>query len=839
MQTAFRLAPSGLAGCIPRAVLATERRKEDITMIPKQVHITLALLLLSIPVATAAGARGKMANPDFTGGDTIPEGASHDWTLGATGARGWMFSEKLVTDDARQIAITKVEKGSPADGILAVGDIILGVAGKPFAHDPRTELGKALTVAESDAGAGNLSLIRWRDGKTGDVVVKLPVLGTYSATVPYDCPKSQRILEQGCKALAQQVADPAYKPNAIVRSLNALALLASGNPDYVPLVRKEAQWAAEYSADSFHTWWYGYVIMLLSEYVMATGDNSVMPGLRRLALSAANGQSIVGSWGHKFAGPDGRLVGYGMMNAPGLPLTISLILARDAGVDDPAVPEAIEKSARLLRFYIGKGAVPYGDHHPWIETHEDNGKCGMAAVLFNLLEERNGAEFFSRMSVTSHGAERDTGHTGNFCNILWSLPGVAQAGPNATGAWMQEFGAWYFDLARCWDGTFVHQGPPGMKNDSYPGWDCTGGYLLAYAMPLKRLRLTGKRPGVAPLLDAATAQALILDGRGWSNKDRDSTYNAMSDDELLEHLGSWSPVVRERAAMTLARRKSDVVPALLIMLESPRTERRIGACQALAKLRGAAAPAVTALRKALKHDNLWLRIKAADALAAIGSPAMPAVPELLEMLAKEPAEQDPRGMEQRYLCFALFNQRGGMLSQSLDGVDRDPLRKAVAAGLRNQDGRARGVIGGVYGRLTYEEIKPLLPAIYQAVIKPAPSGIMFADGIRIEGLRLLAKHRIREGMAACVDYVRTQNRWASEKRTPDVMKIVLSYGAHAKTVIPEMERVAESFDNGEESFPLKLSQGKAGVVRETIRAIENATECPELIGLGTNSQERR
>ena len=80
--------------------------------------------------------------------------------------------------------------------------------------------------------------------------------------------------------------------------------------------------------------------------------------------------------------------------------------------------------------------------------------------MFNLLGEAEGAEFFSRMSVASHGAERDTGHTGNFFNILWSLPGVAQSGPHATGAWMQEFGAWYFDLARRWDGTFLHQGPP-------------------------------------------------------------------------------------------------------------------------------------------------------------------------------------------------------------------------------------------------------------------------------------------------------------------------------------------------------------------------------------------
>ena len=335
-----------------------------------------------------------MANPDFTQGDKIPEGADHDWTLGPTGARGWMFSDKLVTSDARQIAITKVEEDSPADGILVVGDVILGVGGKPFSYDPRTELGKAITAAESEAADGNLLLIRWRAGTTEHVALKLPVLGTYSATAPYDCLKSRRILEQGCEALAARVADPSYRQNPITRSLNALALLACGEPEYLPLVRKEAQWAADYSADGFQTWYYGYVIMLLSEYVMANGDDSVIPGLRRLALEAANGQSIVGSWGHRFARADGRLGGYGMMNSPGLPLTIGLIFAREAGVDGPEVERAIGRSARLMRFYIGKGAVPYGDHHPWIQTHEDNGKCGMAAVLFSLLEEPDGAPRF-------------------------------------------------------------------------------------------------------------------------------------------------------------------------------------------------------------------------------------------------------------------------------------------------------------------------------------------------------------------------------------------------------------------------------------------------------------
>ncbi|KPJ74720.1 MAG: acetylesterase [Planctomycetes bacterium DG_20] len=789
----------------------------------------LALAAFLVVPGPLFGAPRKMAMPDFTKGDAIPEGATHDWTLGATGARGWMYSDKLVTADARQIRITKVEKGSPADGILAVGDVILGVGGKPFSYDPRTEMGKALTEAEKESGRGALSLIRWRGGKTETVVVKLPVLGTYSATAPYDCPKSKRIFEQGCKALAERVAAPSYRQNPITRSLNALALLAGGNPEYLPLVKKEAKWAAGYSADSFQTWYYGYVTMLLSEYVMATGDKSVMPGLRRLALEAANGQSIVGSWGHRFANPDGRLGGYGMMNAPGLPLTTSLILAREAGVTDPKLDQAIKRSTRLMRFYVGKGAVPYGDHRPWIETHEDNGKCGMAAVMFNLLGEAEGAKFFSQMSVASHGPERDTGHTGNFFNILWSLPGVAQSGPHATGAWMKEFGAWYFDLARRWDGTFLHQGPPAMGHDKYPGWDCTGVYLLSYAMPLKKLYLTGKRKSSAPQLDPAAAQTLIVDGRGWSNRDRNSFYDKLSAEELISRLGSWSPVVRERAAMALGRRQDDLMTQLIRLLDAPDLYTRYGACQAIKMQRGRGGAAVPALLKTFRSDDLWLRILAAEALAGIGETAKAAVPEMLERLTKSDPKNDPRNMEQRYLSFALFDRRGGLIGRSLEGVDRDLLAKAVRAGLQNEDGRARGSYGSVYANLSFEEVKPLLPAIHKAIVEPAPSGIMFADVIRLEGLRLLGKHRVKEGIDACVKYTRTQNPWASEKRTPELMKILLSYGARAKSAVPELKQIADGFDRGEKNFPRNLSLDKARVVRETIRAIEASREYPELM----------
>ncbi|MFO0314586.1 MAG: DUF6288 domain-containing protein [Planctomycetota bacterium] len=796
------------------------------------LHASIGLVALAFAALAPAQGKQPPRPPDLTAGEAIPAGHEHDWNLGPTGARGWMFCDRMVTTDARQIAVTKVAAGSPADGVLAVGDVLLGAGGAAFARDPRTELGAAITAAESKAGGGSLRLSRWRAGKVEEVALTLPTLGEYSATAPFDCRKSEQLFARGVAALAAQMAAPNYgrRLDPIPRSLNALALLASGDAAHQPTLLREARWAADYRSDGMQTWHYGYVMIFLAEYALATADRDALPGLRRLAGEAAAGQSAVGSWGHGFARPDGRLGGYGMMNAPGLPLTIGLALARQAGVDDPKVADAIERSAKLLRFYVGKGAVPYGDHHPWIETHEDNGKCGMAATLFDLLGEADAATFFSRMSVAAHGAERDTGHTGNYFNVLWALPGVARSGPHATGAWMRAFGGWYADLARRWDGTFAHQGPPEPKPDSYHDWDATGGWLLALSLPRRSLLLTGKRPSMAPALSAEDAEGLIADGRGWDNKDRTSAYDARSDAELLANLRSWSPVVRERAAMALGRRRAPVVDALVAMLDAKEPHARLGACQALGELRGRGAPAVAALRRALGADDLWLRVKAAEALAAIGKPAAAAVPQLLAMMTQLDPQRDPRAMQQRYLTFALFD-RDGMLGKSLDGVDPEALYVAVRAGLQNQDGRARSNLASVYRNLSADAVRPLLPAIHRAVVEPAPSGEMFADGIRVEGLRVLAKNRIEEGLAALVQYARHQNPWASQERTPELMQILRQYGGRAKAVLPELRALAEYFDKEEKDFPRKLSLQKVQSVRETIAAIEAATDMPELVRL--------
>jgi hypothetical protein len=742
------------------------------------------------PALAAPRVKEKPPVLDFTQGGKPDE--NHDWNLGATGARGWVYGWKGNTAEARQILVTAVAAGSPADRVLAKDDVILGLAGKPFDGDARIQFARALTEAEKDENHGLLRLVRWRVGKTDQVEVKLAVMGTYSDTLPYGCQKSKKIFELGCQAIAKKGLGKVSIPD----SLNALALLASGKVEYKPMLTEYAKKVAAYKTESMATWHYGYANMFLAEYVMATGDKSVLDGVKRMALEAARGQSGVGSWGHKFARPDGNLDGYGAMNQPGLSLAVSLVLARDAGVKDPDLDRAIGRAARFLRWFVNKGAIPYGDHRPW-PGHEDNGKCSSAAVLFDLLGDREAAAFFAKMSTAGY-AERERGHTGNFFNLLWALPGVSRCGPLATGAYMKEH-SWYYDLARGWDGGFRYQGAPAGEEEhhKYTDWDSTGAYLLAYALPLKSLYLTGKKPCAVPALNSKEVEEVIAAGRDYSSATKDTCYDRRATDQLLAGLSSWSPAVRKRSAQALGRREGDFVPVLLKLLAGSDRDARYGACEALGCLGARADAAASSLRELLKDPDPWMQSLACESLPSLGPEARKAsVTDLLSMAVRLNTD-DPRRMAQRAVSMALFSPYpgsrgpGSILADSLEGVDRQLLYPAIRSVLENEDSVARGSLGRIYGKLTDRDLVELLPAIVKAIPRMAPSNEMFADGIRLAGLDMLSKHLIAEGMQLCID-VMEPDRWGFGNRFDKCMECLRRYGGNVRDLAPALQKLRQA-----------------------------------------------
>ena len=126
----------------------------ELTM--KNIHLTVFLLLAAATLAFSPSSAGEPAGavpPDFTAGGKKDD--SHDWLLGPTGLRGWMFfRHEDLTAASRQILVTAVDKGSPADGILQVNDVILGVFGKTSGN--RKALNKDIAAIEAAKDAPKL-----------------------------------------------------------------------------------------------------------------------------------------------------------------------------------------------------------------------------------------------------------------------------------------------------------------------------------------------------------------------------------------------------------------------------------------------------------------------------------------------------------------------------------------------------------------------------------------------------------------------------------------------------------------------------------------------------------
>ncbi|MEI8374740.1 MAG: DUF6288 domain-containing protein [Planctomycetota bacterium] len=773
---------------------------------------------------TAGAARKKPAgpagNPDLT--QSTPADIGKPYNLGPTGAQGWIYVESGMTEKSRQILITEVEKNSPADGILQVGDVILGVFGEPFSEDARKSFGRAIGEAETEVRQGILKLLVWRKSKQQEIDLKLRVMGAYRDTAPYDCPKSKKILEEGCRFIAKN-------PRAGDRFLiNQLALMASGKPEYLEIVRKTALAVAagvpdvetlwkKSTGDGMHTWGFGYTNLFLTEYFLATGDKTVLPAIRAYTGCIARGQGRFGTWGHGLIGasPSGKLHGpvppYGPVNQAGLPGFVSLGLAEKCGVDDPELKPALERANQFFGYYVNKGSIPYGEHRP-TNQFDENGKNSIAAVAFAVQGKTSESRYFAKM-VTASYEGREWGHAGSAFSYVWGPSGANCGGPKAAAGFMKEL-RWYYDLSRRWDGSFVftgNGGGGGGSEASYNGvFNATGSFLLGYALPLRKLYITGRDADEKGWLTAPEVTEAIQAGGGKGIYDRTDV------EHLMKCLGSWAAPVRVWAAGELAKhQEEDLLPRLIKMAEGDDANARVGACLALGQLRQRAAPSLPALVRLLSHDDRWSRVQAADALKLIGEPARAVLPEMLKIAARTD-EGELMQFGQGGLAYALFYPGGptagspGLLAKSIDGIDRELLYPAVRAISRNPDSHARGCLRSTYEHLTLDDVKALAPDIIESIQEIAPANAMFSKGIRIAGVQVLAKYYVEEGLPLNM-MLWNLPIWGKAATRSAVAEVLKHYRGAAKSLLPELK--------------------KQGFPPDVIAAIENDANPPKLISL--------
>ena len=770
--------------------------------------------------------------------------ATFTYNLGPTGARGWiystgnewMFVPEGLTRESRQIKITAVEKGSPADGILQVDDVILGIGADLFTEDARKSLGVAIGEAEMTERKGLLPLKIWRKGTIRDnVAIPLAVMGSYSTTAPYACPKSALILANACKYLETH---PTFNAGNEGNAVLGLALLATGRAEDLPKVQAYARKLAAgvnkltVPLNEMCAWPWGYNNTFLSEYYLTTGDKEVLHAISEYTITSAKGQSWCGTYGHGMAWPKpdgssthGIVPPYGALNQAGLVVSIGIVLGDKCGIKDPEIAPAIERSRRYFGYFAGKGAVPYGES-PAEELHDDNGKNGETALLLALQGQADMSpqvKYFAK-SCTAAYALREFGHCGPYWAKLWQPLAVNLAGPEAMAAYFKKI-AWELDMTRRWDGSFVYHGANGGKpNEEGNMGQCsnTAAFMLTYATSLRKIYLTGKGQPAKPLLTAKDVSEAISDGVCSLRDD----LKAASTKQLLDALASWSAQKRSWAAQELAGRTNEIaalVPKLLDMAEAKDVNMRMGATKVLTLIQDERALPVLVRR--LSDSDYYVRWLAAGGYSGAASllwkpAARPVLADMLKTIVShelpvEPIHWDePCQAAQTYLAQAVFH---GQLKDSVKGVPTEQLYPAIETMSRSHEFGRAALAGFISGNaLQPADINALAPLLTKSFM----AAYNYPD-FRLSNaiVNLLSKHNYEEGLAAAMLFPKVVlNRSRLDANT--CMEALQRYRSAARGTLPMLEYWNSHCP------PPPVEGIRNGQLSPTIAAIENDKNPP-------------
>jgi hypothetical protein len=383
--------------------------------------------------------------------------------------------------------INNVEKGSPAEamGKLSKGQIIESINGKVLKDsDPRVILGDIITEAEAKDGKVVLKI---KDA--GEVLVQIPVMGSYSKTWPLNCPKSDKIVRNLADVVGKQV-EPKWG--------SVMFLLSTGEEKDLEVVRG---WMKNIKMIGGTNWEKGYRGQGVCEYYLRTGDQSVLPFIKQ-ATEELRANMYNGGWSGRGAPAAFTYsVGTGQVHASGVNCMSFLLMAKLCGVevDNYMFNETFSQFYR----YAGHGNVGYGTNLPE-GGFRDNGKSsglafGLGAAAM-IAPEGEASVFAKARDNTAMKAFYATNwfhaaHTGGGMGEIWHHTAVNQMREKRPVAYRSYLDTrrWVMDLSRRFDGSI---GIGGMA-DRYDTSETEDGhawgtyFALTYTLPRKQLQLFG------------------------------------------------------------------------------------------------------------------------------------------------------------------------------------------------------------------------------------------------------------------------------------------------------------------------------------------------------------
>ena len=252
--------------------------------------------------------------------------------------------------------VKNVEEGSPAakTGQLKPGMIIETINGAKLKDiDPRIQLGNIITKAEATDGKIVLAVKADEKSPAKNVTVTIPVLGTYSKTWPLDCEKSDKIVRQ----LADNFTKEGWKGEIGLSGPKMLFMLSTGDEKDLEVVKgwikKTVEKNKNFGDNNFvYQWFISWGGPCIAEYYLRTGDESVLPIMKKMA-DAVRKTMYHDAWG-------GRGVAAHHMGHAGTGTLTFLLLARQCA-ESKLKKECFRLHLQHFYRFSGKGVNPlYG-----------------------------------------------------------------------------------------------------------------------------------------------------------------------------------------------------------------------------------------------------------------------------------------------------------------------------------------------------------------------------------------------------------------------------------------------------------------------------------------------
>jgi len=472
------------------------------------IGLTLAALVSAMPFQLSAGEQNQpfeLHKPASTwpqGDYFIIKSSAGNLHLGPTGLWGEPFGQN--------IWVTKISVDSPADGKVLPNDVIYGVNGKDFPAkgDVRRLLSMAITEAETKEAGGKLTLHIRREGKLIRVPIRLKVMGSFSATTPWNCEKSKNIVADAEEFLRKGLRPETGLPNNEKYMYNTfhdsvLFIMASGNPKLQGFVRRHIHLALKkLEANEYGSkgWDLCYLAMLFGEYYHRTGDTTVLPHLKAIldrTEEAETKQGMVWSWPPKPSR-------YWLHPHMQIPHMMGQVLAQEAGLGTSKARLSFD--LKYLNYkraehgyvkYCGYPSMPIENRQnqaPEGITEKQkiagtywnmNGKLGAAAALYNMVGGyEKTVEACALRCVYSFNITHK-GHGGAWFNGFWTPIGALHAGQRKTQLFMKGQ-QWWRELYRDHTGSMWQTGHAKGKQDIL-----STGWAIHRVMHKKRLRMLG------------------------------------------------------------------------------------------------------------------------------------------------------------------------------------------------------------------------------------------------------------------------------------------------------------------------------------------------------------